>query len=345
MGRPRSRLGLGRRRPVRGGPDGEALGAAVQEDVRPEGRGTEAHRSVEPRLGRAARAGDPRGDQERSLGPVRAGLRLHWVQPVPRRPGQRRVARRPDPQGDPRADRGPGLPRGASQIPPPPQGGRQVHGVPPRSRRPPGDRGSDPAELEAQRPQGGPGWSQDQPGLPARYVLIRRRRYAENEVSATPDHDAAPELPGAIDRLDRRIVAFLERWGITVLRVSLGLVFVWFGALKIFQISPVADLVARTVYWVDPSWFVPVLGGVEVIIGIGLLAGRALRTILALFWLQMLGTFLVLIVLPEVAFQRGNPLLLTVEGEFVVKNLVLLSAGMVVGSTVRRRKRPRLGPV
>jgi uncharacterized membrane protein YkgB len=164
-------------------------------------------------------------------------------------------------------------------------------------------------------------------------------------VSATPDHDAAPELPGAVDRLDRRIVAFLERWGITALRVSLGLVFVWFGALKIFQISPVADLVARTVYWVDPSWFVPVLGGVEVIIGIGLLAGRALRTILALFWLQMLGTFLVLIVLPEVAFQRGNPLLLTVEGEFVVKNLVLLSAGMVVGSTVRRRKRPRLGPV
>ncbi len=164
-------------------------------------------------------------------------------------------------------------------------------------------------------------------------------------MSATPDHDAAPELPGAVDRLDRRIVAFLERWGITALRVSLGLVFVWFGALKIFQISPVADLVARTVYWVDPSWFVPVLGGVEVIIGIGLLAGRALRTILALFWLQMLGTFLVLIVLPEVAFQRGNPLLLTVEGEFVVKNLVLLSAGMVVGSTVRRRKRPRLGPV
>ena len=155
-------------------------------------------------------------------------------------------------------------------------------------------------------------------------------------MSATPDHDAAPELPGAVDRLDRRIVAFLERWGITALRVSLGLVFVWFGALKIFQISPVADLVARTVYWVDPSWFVPVLGGVEVIIGIGLLAGRALRTILALFWLQMLGTFLVLIVLPDVAFRQGNPLLLTIEGEFVVKNLVLLSAGARRGAQVRR---------
>jgi putative oxidoreductase len=106
----------------------------------------------------------------------------------------------------------------------------------------------------------------------------------------------------------------------------------------------VAELVARTVYWVDPTWLVPVLGAVEVIIGTGLLAGRALRTVLALFWLQMLGTFLVLVIQPDVAFQRGNPLLLTVEGEFVVKNLVLLSAGMVVGTTVRRRRIPSGDP-
>jgi putative oxidoreductase len=141
------------------------------------------------------------------------------------------------------------------------------------------------------------------------------------------------------DDLDQRVIDVLARWAIPLLRVSLGMVFLWFGTLKIARVSPVADLVARTVYWVDPSWFVPVLGAVEVIIGAGLLAGRALRTVLALFWLQMLGTFLVLVIQPEVAFQQGNPLLLTVEGEFVVKNLVLLSAGMVVGSTVRKRSR------
>jgi putative oxidoreductase len=155
---------------------------------------------------------------------------------------------------------------------------------------------------------------------------------------------ATRPLSDRVDRFDRRFVELLARWGIPLLRVSLGLVFVWFGALKVFRVSPVAELVARTVYWVDPSWFVPVLGVVEVIIGVGLLAGRALRTVLALFWLQMLGTFLVLVIQPDVAFQRGNPLLLTVEGEFVVKNLVLLSAGMVVGSTVRRMRRPRGDP-
>ena len=139
-----------------------------------------------------------------------------------------------------------------------------------------------------------------------------------------------------IDRLDSTISSFLRRWSIPALRVSLGVVFVWFGALKVFDVTPVTDLVARTVYWFDPAWVVPVLGVFEIIVGLGLLFKIALRPVLGLFFAQMVGTFLVLILLPEISFQNGNPLLLTVEGEFVIKNLVLLSAGMVVGATVRR---------
>ena len=56
-----------------------------------------------------------------------------------------------------------------------------------------------------------------------------------------------------------------------------------------------------------------------------------------MFVAQMVGTFLTFFVLPEVTFRDGNLLLLTVEGEFVVKNLVLISAAMVVGTTIRRR--------
>ena len=138
------------------------------------------------------------------------------------------------------------------------------------------------------------------------------------------------------DRYDQLIVRFLQRWSIPLLRVSLGIVFVWFGALKVFGVTPVTDLVAATVYWVDPDWFVPFLGAVEILVGLGLLMRKGLRTILAIFMLQMAGTFLILLVLPDVAFQDGNPLKLTVEGEFVIKNLVLLSAGLVVGSMVRR---------
>ena len=137
------------------------------------------------------------------------------------------------------------------------------------------------------------------------------------------------------DRFDRTVVAVLERWSVPLLRVSLGIVFLWFGGLKVFGVTPVYDLVASTVYWVDPDWFVPTLGVVEMLIGAGLILRRAMRIILALFIVQMAGTFLVLILLPDVAFQDGNPLKLTVEGEFIVKNLVLLAAGLVVGSTVR----------
>ena len=137
--------------------------------------------------------------------------------------------------------------------------------------------------------------------------------------------------------MDAKLVPFLRTAAIPLLRISLGIVFVWFGALKIFDISPVSDLVARTVYWVNPDLFVPALGAFEVFIGLMLLLGRAMRLTLLLLVAQMVGTFLTFIVLPEVTFRNGNPLLLTVEGEFVVKNLVLISAAMVVGTTIRRR--------
>ena len=138
-----------------------------------------------------------------------------------------------------------------------------------------------------------------------------------------------------IREVDDRVVTFLRRWSIPALRASLAVVFVWFGALKVLDVTPVTDLVANTVYWVDPDWFVPLLGWVEIAIGLGLLFRVALRLVLAVFALQLLGTFLVLVVQPDIAFQGGNPFKLTVEGEFVIKNLVLITAGMVVGSTVR----------
>ena len=72
---------------------------------------------------------------------------------------------------------------------------------------------------------------------------------------------------------EERAVTALRRVGLTLLRISLSLVFIWFGALKIANVTPVGDLVAGTLPFVDPVWFVPVLGGVEVALGLGLLLG------------------------------------------------------------------------
>jgi uncharacterized membrane protein YkgB len=137
---------------------------------------------------------------------------------------------------------------------------------------------------------------------------------------------------------DHTVITLMRRYGVLALRIALGITFVWFGALKILHVSPVADLVASTVYWFPPEFVVPALGVWEVLVGLGLLTGWAMRLTLLFFFLQMAGTFLVLVMHPDVAFQRGNPLLLTVEGEFVVKNLVLITAGLVVGSTVPKMR-------
>lgn len=161
------------------------------------------------------------------------------------------------------------------------------------------------------------------------------RSFAMSDRSGAPPAVLAETVWTRLRHLDLKIIRFLGRRSVPLLRVSLGLVFVWFGALKVAGVTPVADLVASVVYWVDPGWFVPVLGGFEILVGLGLISSRMMRLVLLLFALQMIGTFLVLIVRPDIAFQGGNPLLLTVEGEFVVKNLVLLSAGLVVGAGVR----------
>ena len=141
-----------------------------------------------------------------------------------------------------------------------------------------------------------------------------------------------PEVRRKAERLDERLRPLLARIGVPLLRISLGVVFLWFGLLKIFDVSPVSGLVANTIYWFDPDVVVPALGVFEVFVGACLVAGRLMRIALPLLVLQMAGTFMVLVLLPDVAFRDGNPFLLTVEGEFVVKNLVLLSSALVIGS-------------
>ena len=141
-----------------------------------------------------------------------------------------------------------------------------------------------------------------------------------------------PEVRKKAERLDERLRPLLARIGVPLLRISLGIVFLWFGLLKVFDVSPVSGLVANTIYWFDPDVVVPALGVFEVFVGACLVAGRLMRIALPLLVLQMAGTFMVLVLLPDVAFRDGNPFLLTVEGEFVVKNLVLLSSALVIGS-------------
>ncbi|MEO0743275.1 MAG: hypothetical protein AAF089_16955 [Bacteroidota bacterium] len=144
----------------------------------------------------------------------------------------------------------------------------------------------------------------------------------------------------ALDRFDRRLSALLGHVGIAALRIAVALVFIWFGGLKLVEgLSPAEDLVKATVYWVNPDVFFPILGVWEVLIGVGLLWRPLVRGALFLLALQMPGTFLPLVLLPEVCF-TAFPFGLTMEGQYIVKNLVIIAAALVVGSTVRARSTP-----
>ncbi|MFD0565045.1 hypothetical protein ACFQ2M_25900 [Kitasatospora saccharophila] len=87
------------------------------------------------------------------------------------------------------------------------------------------------------------------------------------------------------------------------------------------------------------GWVVPVLGGVEVVLGLWIAAGIGMRWALPVLFGHLLATFGVLVVVPDRAFQDGNPALLTMEGEFVIKNLVLLAAVLVVTTRTARPHR------
>ncbi len=139
-----------------------------------------------------------------------------------------------------------------------------------------------------------------------------------------------------LEALDRRIAGWMRRYGHFVLRMGLAVVFIWFGLLKPLGLSPAADLVRRTVYFVPPDVFLPILGWWEVAIGVGLLYRPLNRTAIFLLFLQMPGTLLPLVLLPEVCFTQ-IPWGLTLEGQYIIKNAVLIGAALVVGGTVRER--------
>ena len=144
----------------------------------------------------------------------------------------------------------------------------------------------------------------------------------------------------ALDRLDRRITETMARFGVPLLRIALGVVFLWFGALKLIPgLSPAESLAARTIEVlsfgiVPPAISVPLLAIWECLIGIGLLTRFAIRATLLLLFVQMLGTLTPLLIFPVETFLHF-PYAPTLEGQYIIKNAVLIAGAIVVGATVR----------
>jgi len=135
----------------------------------------------------------------------------------------------------------------------------------------------------------------------------------------------------------------MSKYGIRLLRISLGIVFLWFGVLKFFPgASAAMQLATKTIAMlsfniIKPGVSIILLASLETLIGLGLITRAFLRITLFLLFAQMIGTITPLFLFPAETF-NSVPFLPTLEGQYIIKNIVLISAGIVVGSTVRKSK-------
>jgi uncharacterized membrane protein YphA (DoxX/SURF4 family) len=168
-------------------------------------------------------------------------------------------------------------------------------------------------------------------------------------VAQVPPPARPDTLTERFEAVDLRITRTLARLGVPVLRVGLGIVFLWFGLLKFFpDQSPAAELATRTIEElsfgiISPAVALPMLAVWETLIGLGLITGRALRATLLLLIVQMAGTLTPLVLFPDEAFTTF-PLVPTLEGQYIIKNVVIIGAAMVVGATVRGGRLVSEGP-
>jgi uncharacterized membrane protein YkgB len=134
---------------------------------------------------------------------------------------------------------------------------------------------------------------------------------------------------------DKKVTRFLARHSLTLLRISIGLIFVWFGALKLFPgMSPAEPLIRAAITFLPMDLFLPFLAVLEMTIGLGFITGKFMRLTVILLLGQMAGAMSPIILAPD-RIWATFPFVFTLEGQYVVKDIILISAGLVIGATVR----------
>lgn len=142
-------------------------------------------------------------------------------------------------------------------------------------------------------------------------------------------------------KLDEVIKKLMKRWAVPLLRLSFAIIFIWFGILKPLGLSPAEALILATVKWLpvySPEDWLFIIGWWEVAIGVTFLFKKTTKIAIGLLFLQMIGTFMPLVLLPEVTFQEGKFYLPTLEGQYIIKNIMIISAALVVGGTTYNYK-------
>ena len=139
----------------------------------------------------------------------------------------------------------------------------------------------------------------------------------------------------SLERIDTAVTHYMARYGILFLRISVGIVFFWFGALKLIPgASPAEALIRSSLPFLPMTLFIPFLAVWEMVIGLGFITGKFMRLTILLMFLQMGGAISPIFLNPAAVFVHF-PFVLTLEGQYIIKNIVLIAAALVIGATVR----------
>lgn len=141
-------------------------------------------------------------------------------------------------------------------------------------------------------------------------------------------------------RSEKIITQWMAVHSLLFLRIALGIIFFWFGVLKFFpNLSSAESLAIRTIEnltsgKLPPQAAINILATWECLIGIGFILGKFMRITLILLFLQMIGTVMPLFMFPELTF-TSIPFVPTLEGQYIIKNLVIIASAIVLLATVR----------
>ena len=143
-------------------------------------------------------------------------------------------------------------------------------------------------------------------------------------------------LQNQVENLDRSATRLLACYSLTILRITVGVVFVWFGALKFFPgMSPAEHLIRESITFLSMDWFLPFLAALEVTIGVCyILGGKFLRVAVILMLGQMAGAMSPMVLRPDLIWVKF-PFIWTLEGQYVFKDIVLIAVALTIGATVR----------
>ncbi len=137
-----------------------------------------------------------------------------------------------------------------------------------------------------------------------------------------------------MNEIDFKFINFSRRVFVPVARFSLFVVFFWFGILKVIGLSPASGLVERlfaeTIGFLSFDTFLILFGLFECLIGILFIIPGLERIVIPLLFLHIVTTFMPLFVLPAVTW--SGFMVPTLEGQYIIKNLVIIASAIGVVS-------------